>query len=309
MSLWIEKQKDGTLIVPLTAKTGNIIGDGLIKVSSQAPDYKRYLEQYKDEQKRRQSDTQKADISHLLTIGKALIERAGARHSSKDTDMVQRMHDLACELGAKCDVKKATGDYFSKPALKADLFDELILRHPGHGNQKVHGNRFGAGQVKESLRRLKDDKEAREKYKATSRKKQGLAAKPVREPGQKVKTSYGETEFSKPATYNGRKRITAQRPGTNSDDSYAGNMKLELNETGKGTNLYRIDNPYKKVDTGYGGKMNETLASGRPLKEAKAIAKIVLDNVETNKPSWEAEFEFVTDKTKQALRDAGYFPK
>ena len=60
---------------------------------------------------------EKADISHLLTIAKALIERSGARHSSKDSDMVQRMHDLACELGAKCDVKKATGDYFSKPAM------------------------------------------------------------------------------------------------------------------------------------------------------------------------------------------------
>ena len=34
--------------------------------------------------------------------------------------MVQRMHDLACELGAKCDPKKATQDFFSKPAMKND---------------------------------------------------------------------------------------------------------------------------------------------------------------------------------------------
>lgn len=55
---------------------------------------------------------------------------------------------------------------------KAWIYDELILRHPGHANQKTHGNRFGAGQAKESLRRLKDDKAAREQYKDTHRKKQ-----------------------------------------------------------------------------------------------------------------------------------------
>ena len=67
--------------------------------------------------------------------------------------------------------------------LKAWIYDQLILRHPGHTNQKTHGNRFGAGQAKESLRRLKDDKEARERYKAVARKKQGLEAKPERKPG------------------------------------------------------------------------------------------------------------------------------
>lgn len=63
---------------------------------------------------------EKADISHLLTIAKSLTQKAGARHSSKDSSMVQRMHDLACELGAKCDPKKATQDFFSKPAMKND---------------------------------------------------------------------------------------------------------------------------------------------------------------------------------------------
>lgn len=53
----------------------------------------------------------------------------------------------------------------------------FIERHPGHANQKTHGNRFGAGQAKESLRRLKDDKGAREAYKDTHRKRgQGSGA-------------------------------------------------------------------------------------------------------------------------------------
>lgn len=32
----------------------------------------------------------------------AIIQRAGARHSAKDNDLVQQMHDRACDLGAKC---------------------------------------------------------------------------------------------------------------------------------------------------------------------------------------------------------------
>jgi len=67
----------------------------------------------------KESKEGKADVLRLLSIGKVLVNQSGARHSSRDSDMVQRMHDLACELGAKCDVKKATGDYFSKPAMKA----------------------------------------------------------------------------------------------------------------------------------------------------------------------------------------------
>ena len=91
-----------------------------------------------------ESDKKKAGISRLLTIAKALTQKAGARHSSKDSGMVQKMHDLACELGAKCDVQKATSDYFSKPAMKADVADVMVLRHPGHGSQRVHGHRHGS---------------------------------------------------------------------------------------------------------------------------------------------------------------------
>lgn len=58
------------------------------------------------------------------------------------------------------------------PAAIEKAFNEaMVLRHPGHANQKTHGNRFGAGQAKESLRRLKDDKGARERYKETHRKR------------------------------------------------------------------------------------------------------------------------------------------
>lgn len=57
-------------------------------------------------------------------------------------------------------------------AIEKAFMDVFILRHPGHANQKTHGNRFGSGQAKESLRRLKDDKGAREAYKKTHRKRQ-----------------------------------------------------------------------------------------------------------------------------------------
>jgi len=55
-------------------------------------------------------------------------------------------------------------------AIERAFYEALVLRHPGHANQKTHGNRFGAGQAKESFRRLKDDKGAREQYKAKARK-------------------------------------------------------------------------------------------------------------------------------------------
>lgn len=112
----------------------------------------------------------------------AIIQRAGARHSAADTSIVQQIHDLAHELGATCP-NEGEGMYIH-PQLKAAV-EALILRHPGHANQKTHGNRFGSTQAaKESLRRLKDDKVSREKYKATARKKLGLEAKPERKPGK-----------------------------------------------------------------------------------------------------------------------------
>jgi NAD+--asparagine ADP-ribosyltransferase len=53
----------------------------------------------------------------------------------------------------------------------------LVERHGSH-NQKTHGNRFGGyGTTKESLRRLKDDKTEREKYKNRARKRLGQADK------------------------------------------------------------------------------------------------------------------------------------
>lgn len=70
------------------------------------------------------------------------------------------------------------------PAAIEKAFMAWVEKHPGHANQKTHGNRFGAGQAKESLRRLKDDKGAREKYKARARQKLGKEAKPERAPGK-----------------------------------------------------------------------------------------------------------------------------
>lgn len=192
------------------------------------------------------------------------------------------------------------------PGAIEKAFTAFVERHPGHANQKTHGNRFGAGQAKESLRRLKDDKGAREKYKATSRQRRGVESKPVRTPGKMgPKTTYGETEFSKPATYSGRKRVTAKREGKTGDE-WAGSMKLELNETGKGTGIFSIDNPQEMIPTEYGGRVKDALVRGKPLKEAKKIAKIILDNTDFNKPSWEDKPDFTSKKVRQALKNAGY---
>lgn len=101
----------------------------------------------------------------------SLVQKAGARHSARDNDLVQQMHDRACDLGAKCNCGTPT-----HPMLKA-----MVYRHPGHPNQKVHGNRFGGfSTTKESLRRLKGDKEARQKYKETARKRAGAEAGKLR---------------------------------------------------------------------------------------------------------------------------------
>jgi hypothetical protein len=53
-------------------------------------------------------------------------------------------------------------------ALRAFVEQHLAGKH----NQKTHGNKYGGySTTKESLRRLKGDKEAREKYKARARKR------------------------------------------------------------------------------------------------------------------------------------------
>ena len=37
----------------------------------------------------------------------SLIHRAGARHSRIDNNAIQKIHDMACELGAVCPDKRA----------------------------------------------------------------------------------------------------------------------------------------------------------------------------------------------------------
>lgn len=188
-------------------------------------------------------------------------------------------------------------------AIEKAFMDVFVLRHPGHGNQKVHGNRFGTGQAKESLRRLKDDKGAREKYKATSRKRRGVEAKPVRTPGKMgPKTTYGETEFSKPATYSGRKRVIAKRQKNVEGEIWSGDVRLELNESAKGSGQFAIENKWTDYSEGrWGVTKTDSLVGPKPLREAKKISKIILDNaIEGDR------VDFASKKVRQALRDAGY---
>lgn len=71
-------------------------------------------------------------------------------------------------------------------AIEKAFYDVFVLRHPGHANQKTHGNRFGAGQAKESLRRLKEDKGAREQYKQKHREKNKPSSSPWYGKGQET---------------------------------------------------------------------------------------------------------------------------
>jgi hypothetical protein len=80
-----------------------------------------------------------AQVSEAATH-RAQAQKAGARHSAKDNAMVQEMHDRACELGAKCHCETPT-----HPMLKG----ALVLRHPGHGSQKVHNPHKHGNQVNE----------------------------------------------------------------------------------------------------------------------------------------------------------------
>jgi hypothetical protein len=68
-----------------------------------------------------------------------LVQKAGARHSARDNDLIQQMHDRACELGARCNCETPT-----HPMLKG----ALVERHGAH-NQKTHGHRHGVGGLKE----------------------------------------------------------------------------------------------------------------------------------------------------------------
>lgn len=41
----------------------------------------------------------------LLPLAK-MVTKAGARHSRQDTNILQQLHDMAVELGAKCNHEK-----------------------------------------------------------------------------------------------------------------------------------------------------------------------------------------------------------
>lgn len=59
----------------------------------------------------------KTEKAYLEAAGLlAIVQRAGARHSSQDTALIQQMHDMACTLGAKCPDQEMPGH----PMLKAE---------------------------------------------------------------------------------------------------------------------------------------------------------------------------------------------
>lgn len=53
MSLWIERKKNGILIVPLPALSDNVRGDGVVEIKPTDADYSKYLKLYEEEQERR----------------------------------------------------------------------------------------------------------------------------------------------------------------------------------------------------------------------------------------------------------------
>jgi hypothetical protein len=130
----------------------------------------------------------------------AIVQKAGARHSAKDNALVQQMHDRACELGAKCHCETPTHPMLASPTGGTQA-KAMVYRHPGHPNQKVHGNRFGGFEAtKESLRRLKGDKEARTKYKESARKRSAKAgaAQAERDTKEFRLDRIGKTKIPKP---------------------------------------------------------------------------------------------------------------
>lgn len=73
-------------------------------------------------------------VLKLYPVAKALVKKAGARHSFRDVSLLQQIHDMVCELGASCflneeddsnlveqserDYKKEYREYHSKPKQK-----------------------------------------------------------------------------------------------------------------------------------------------------------------------------------------------
>jgi hypothetical protein len=110
-------------------------------------------------------------------------------------------------------------------AIEKALLDVLVLRHPGHPNQKVHGNRFGGFEAtKESLRRLKDDKGAREKYKESARGRNPKAQ------ARKLKTEREKRRASNQAQVGAlqSKKTELQRVMSQLPDSAPGSVRLKL---------------------------------------------------------------------------------
>lgn len=162
-----------------------------------------------------------SDREQALLELKALVEKYGARNSRADQSVIQDAHDLMVKLGAMC------GGFESKSA--------LVWRHPGHPNQKVHGNRYGAGQAKESLRRLKDDKAARERYKATARTKSDKQK--LRKVGGAVKNGYEASRkqvSSAKEYYTGNPALAGGKvlPPKVTKEKIKNDVKAELEKTG-----------------------------------------------------------------------------
>lgn len=69
------------------------------------------------------------------------VQRAGARHSRSDNDLIQQLHDLTCKLGAECEVAAGEGmsvedlrRYAPNPLLKAALLD-VMKSYPHHAGR------------------------------------------------------------------------------------------------------------------------------------------------------------------------------
>lgn len=108
------------------------------------------------------------------------------------------------------------------PGAIEKAFTAFIERHPGHGNQKTHGNRFGAGQAKESLRRLKDDKGARESYKKQHRERSASDL-------SKMSQSDLHRQFSQARTANQRAGIANEMLGRGDwKDSTVASSKTQI---------------------------------------------------------------------------------
>jgi hypothetical protein len=104
------------------------------------------------------------------------------------------------------------------PTIEKAFYDVFVMRHPGHPNQKTHGNRFGGfSATKESLRRLRDDKGARERYKESARKK----AEGKRKAGQWWEDFMsGKVEAPKPRTVKTSPKGKPSAPKSNYHKKY-----------------------------------------------------------------------------------------